>query len=390
MGIVVQKFGGTSVGCAGRIRSVAKLIRTEQKLGNKVVVVVSAMAGVTDNLAKLAQDVIGDRLNLSNREYDVVLSSGEVASAGLLALALENLGIKCRSFQAWQIKINTNARFNDARIIDIETDKLNKCIDDGIIPIVCGFQGVSGDFVTTLGRGGSDTTAIAIAAALKAEACDIYTDVDGIYSIDPNRFAGAKKIESMGYDEVINMAYSGAKVLHPRAAEIGKRYGVEIRVRSSFNPLSLGTLIKNYEAKMEQSAVTAVTAKPNQALVSLLSGNDFIEVLKGLSAVNYNVENSSIQGAYSEILISVSNEDVPLLERILGKKIANIEGNLAKITVTGLGIKHSNQTVEKVFQIIQNQGIKILQSAITDISINLYVADKESKLAQDLHDALII
>ncbi len=389
MGIVVQKFGGTSVGSVERIENVAKLIRAERDSGNQIVVVVSAMAGVTDNLVKFAQNIIDGSCDFNNREYDVVLSSGEIASAGLLALALDKLGIKCRSFQAWQIKINTDDKFNDARITGIDTGKLTECIDSGVIPIVCGFQGVYENSVTTLGRGGSDTTSVAIAAALGAKICDIYTDVDGIYSIDPNKFIGAHKIEHASYDEVINMAYSGAKVLHPRAAEIGKRYGVEIRVRSSFNINSKGTIIANYEVRMEKSVVTAVTATRNQALVSLLSTDDFTIVLKSLSAVNYNIENSSMEENGSKLLISLSADDVPMLEHNLGKSVANIKCGLAKITVTGFGIKHNNQTVEKVFQIVQNRGIKILQSVITDISISLYIADEEGELAQDLHDALI-
>lgn len=385
MDIIVQKFGGTSVGSAERIRNVAQLVKAELKQNNQVVVVVSAMAGVTDGLVKQATSLVNGSGTLSGREYDVVLSSGEIASAGLLALALAELQIKAQSFQGWQIPIETDGKFSDAKITHVETKALTQCLKQGIVPIICGFQGVHQNSITTLGRGGSDTTAVAIAAALKAKVCDIYTDVDGIYSIDPNKFSQARKIELMSYDEIISLAYAGAKVLHPRAAEIGKRYGIDICIRSSFNASDPGTIIKNHEAKMEKATVTAITHKDGQALLSAAQNRNFTDILKGLNGSCCNIETSSDD----HIVISAANDDVPEIKLSLGAKLISVEQNLSKITIVGFGIKHDNQIVEKVFQIIQKRDIKVVQSTMTDISISLYVADVGKELAQDLHNALV-
>lgn len=338
MGIIVQKFGGTSVGSADRIQNVAKLIEAERKLGNQVVVVVSAMSGVTDSLAALANGLIGDGAASNSREYDVVLSSGEIASAGLLALALNKLGIKAQSFQGWQVQIKTDDNFNDSNILEIETGALIDCIKSDIVPVICGFQGVHEASVTTLGRGGSDTTAIAVASALKATVCDIYTDVDGVHSIDPNKFLGARKIDIISYDEMISLAHGGAKVLHPRAAEIAKKNDLEVRIRSSLGNCGVGTTIKYNDARAGEPRVIAIAMAP------------------------------------------AANDDI---------NTASVKQNLSKITIVGFGIKHDNQIIEKVFQIIQNRDIKVVQSAMTDISISLYVADVGKELAQDLHNALI-
>ncbi len=385
VGIVVQKFGGTSVGSAVRIENVAKLVEAELKLNNQVVVVVSAMAGITDSLVRLANSVAGSDAAFNSNEYDVVLSSGEIVSAGLLALALNKLNIKAKSFQGWQIPIQTDGRFNEAKILDIDTKELVNCLAQGVVPVVCGFQGVYESCITTLGRGGSDTTAVAIASALQAKVCDIYTDVDGIYSIDPNAFSSSRKVDMITYDEIISLSYAGAKVLHPRAAEIAKRYDIEIRVRSSFENDFTGTSIRNYEEKMEKATVTAITTKDNQALLSVKSNAGFTDILKDLRKVNYSIETFTLDN----MLISAANDDIAELKVSLGEKLINVDQDLTKVTIVGYGVKRNNIIVEKVFQIIQNQGISVIQSAITDVSISMYVAGMGKEIAQALHNGLI-
>jgi aspartate kinase len=234
MALVVQKFGGTSVANINRIENSSKIIKREIELGNKVVVVISAMAGVTDSLVKLYSNVSGDLINANQRrEQDAILASGEAVSAGLMALSLQKMGVKAVSMQSWQVPIATSSDFSCAKITNILNEKIFESLDEDVIPVICGFQGIANNSITTLGRGGSDATAVAVAASIGAQRCDIYTDVDGIYTCDPNIVPLAQKIDVISYDEIITMAHAGAKVLHARAAQIGKKYNMKMRVLSS-------------------------------------------------------------------------------------------------------------------------------------------------------------
>ncbi|MDF3047465.1 MAG: aspartate kinase [Candidatus Midichloriaceae bacterium] len=389
MSLVIQKFGGTSVGTILRIKEVARLIESELKLGNKIAVVISAMAGVTDNLVQLTKQLISAQNTLTNQQSDVVLASGEVISAGLLALALNEIGIKAEALQSWQIPIKTDGSFSEACILEIKTERLWELIDKDIVPVICGFQGMYENYITTLGRGGSDATAVAIAAALSADICDIYTDVDGIYSTDPNKFKNAKKIDFMDYDQVIDLGHGGAKVVYPRAAEIAKRYNVKVRVRSTFQPHSLGTTIGICEANMEKIKITAVTHKKDRALIKAVADGLPSEALKKINSLNCFVENSFWEDDVSKIVLSTTNDDLPKVIKYLGAKAFNVEANLLKITIVGFGIKRDNQIIEKIFQIVQDNGVKIVQSNVTDASITLYASGASENLTQALHDTLV-
>jgi aspartate kinase len=389
MNLVIQKFGGTSVANIQRIKNVARIIEAELQLGNQVAVVVSAMAGITDSLVQLTKQLTPIQSPLTDKQSDVVLASGEVISTGLLALALNEIGIKAEALQAWQLPIQTNGNFSEACILEIKTERLLKLINKGIVPVICGFQGVFENSITTLGRGGSDATAVAVAAALKADICDIYTDVSGIYSIDPNKFQNAKKIDFMDYDQIIHLGHGGAKVLYPRAAEIAKRYNLKVRIRSAFEPSSLGTTVNICGANMETTKITAITHNKGSAIIKTATQDLPAEALQKINSLNCFVENSFWEDGVNKILLSTTNDDLPKVSEYLGNKGFSAEKNLLKITIVGFGIKRDNQIIEKVFQMVQDRDIKIVQSNVTDASITLYASGASESLTQVLHDALI-
>ncbi len=267
MALVVQKYGGTSVGDVERIRNVARRVLNTKNQGHEVVVVVSAMAGETDKLIRLAQQVTS---NPDEREMDVLVSTGEQVSIALLAIALKDMGVEAKSYLGFQIKIATDSAFGKARITSIESEKVLSDLKNGQIVVVAGFQGVDeSDNITTLGRGGSDTTAVAVAAALKADSCEIYTDVDGVYTTDPNICSKARKLSKISYDEMLEMASLGSKVLQIRSVEFAKKYNVPIHVRSSFND-NLGTIVCKEDEEMEKVVVSGVTYNKNEAKVEVM------------------------------------------------------------------------------------------------------------------------
>ncbi|MGZ3589671.1 MAG: aspartate kinase, partial [Thermodesulfobacteriota bacterium] len=267
MALVVQKYGGTSVGDVERIRNVARRVLNTKKQGHEVVVVVSAMAGETDKLIRLAKQVTS---NPDERETDVLISTGEQVSIALLAIALKDMGEDAKSYLGFQIKIATDSAFGKARITGIESEKMLQDLKNGRIVVVAGFQGVDeSENITTLGRGGSDTTAVAIAAAVKADVCEIYTDVDGVYTTDPNICPRARKLQKISYDEMLEMASLGAKVLQIRSVEFAKKYDVPIHVRSSFND-NPGTIVCKEDEEMEKVVVSGVTYNKNEAKIEVM------------------------------------------------------------------------------------------------------------------------
>jgi aspartate kinase len=272
--LVVQKFGGTSVGSAERIREVARRCIATQDIGHDVVVIVSAMSGETNRLLKLAKEVNDDPPPEYERELDVIAATGEQVSVGLVSLAIQKAGGQAQSFLGSQVRIVTDSSFTRARIQSIDAQKIHEALEQGKIAVVAGFQGIDADGnITTLGRGGSDTSGVAIAAALKADVCEIYTDVDGVYTSDPNIVPNARKVERISYEEMLELASLGAKVLQIRSVEFGMKYGVKIHVRSSFNE-NEGTWVVPEEKQMEGVLVAGVTADKNEAKVTLLGVPD--------------------------------------------------------------------------------------------------------------------
>ena len=399
MGLIVQKYGGTSVANLERIKNVAKLALETQKAGNQVVVVVSAIAGETDRLIGLALEI--SKLP-ELREYDALISSGEQVSSALLALAINSLGGRARSLLAHQVPIWAEGGFKDARIKKIETKNIRRLLNQGYIVVAAGFQAIDEEGnIHTLGRGGSDTTAVALAAALKAERCEIYTDVEGIYTTDPNICPDARKIERISYEEIMEMASLGAKVLHIRAVELANKYGVKLVVRSSFNNLP-GTIVERGDKEMEQITVSGVTYDKNECKITISRVPDrpgiAAQIFKPLSeeniVVDMIVQNVSEQG-YTDLTFTVRKEDMNRAKKIaqqvakkLGAGEVKIDPNISKVSIVGLGMRTASGIASKMFETLAKAGINIQMISTSEIKISCVIEDKYTELAvRELHSA---
>ncbi len=399
MGLVVQKFGGTSVGTIERIENVAKKVIKEYEKGNKVIVTVSAMAGETNRLIALAKEVteLPDE-----REMDVLVSTGEQVSVALLAMTLIKMGYKAKSYLGYQIRILTDSAFTKARIIDIETDKIRRDLEKGYIAVVAGFQGVDSEGnITTLGRGGSDTTAVALAAAFKADVCDIYTDVDGVYTTDPRVYNKARKLKKISYDEMLELASLGSKVLQIRSVELAKKYKVPVHVRSSFND-EPGTIVCEEDSDMERVVVSGVSYNKDEARITLVKVPDkpgiasklFGAISSGNIVVDMIIQNSSIDGT-TDLTFTVPKSDLkktlnlvkPIAEEIGAKDVLFEEG-IAKVSIVGLGMRSHSGVAAKMFEVLGNAGINILMISTSEIKISCVIDEKYTELAvRLLHDA---
>lgn len=388
MSIIVQKFGGTSVADVIKIQNIVDIVVNARKSGNKIVVVVSAMAGTTNKLANYCMSISSLDNPEKLSEYDVALTSGEIATSALLSLALQNRGIKAKSMLSWQIPITTDDQFSKSLVTDIRSDKLMNYIDDDIIPVIAGFQGVTknGD-LTTLGRGGSDTTACAVAASLKAERCDIYTDVDGIFSADPRLVNNASKIDVMSYEEMLEFASMGAKVLHTRAVQIGMRYNIPIRVLSSFSNKE-GTIITNYNSIMEKSKITGITHNKNIASIRINNIDPFL--LLTLSSNNVNIDVIEYQKDKTIIIIPLSDLSIakPLLPE---QEDIEISTDIAFVSVIGFGIKNDSTTMVTILSVFKENNIEISKMISSEVKISLLIADdKTEKAVKALHSAFAL
>ena len=399
MALIVQKFGGTSVADIERIKRVAERVCRSKKEGNDLVVVVSAMAGETDRLISLAHEMTESP---DEREYDVLVSTGEQVTVALLAMALKDLGSKATSFISHQIGLYTDKSHTKARILKIETDRLREVLEDGGIAVVAGFQGVSRDMdITTLGRGGSDTTAVALAAALNADLCEIYTDVDGIYTTDPNVCADARKLKRISYDEMLEMASLGSKVLQTRSVEIAKKYGIPLMVRSTFTE-NEGTLVTKEDVEMEKVLVSGVTYDKNEAKISLTRVPDrpgiAAKLFTPLADANINVDmiiqNISHDG-YTDLTFTVSKEDykkalamIQDAAKEIGAADVLADTNIAKISVVGTGMRSHSGVASKMFNSLAREGINIIMISTSEIKISCVIDVKYTELAvRILHDA---
>jgi aspartate kinase len=403
MAIIVQKFGGTSVAGVERIKNVAQRVKSEIDKGNNVVVVVSAMSGVTDQLVNYVNDTSPLVTPEQRAEYDTVVCSGEQVTSGLLALALQSIGIKARSWQGWQLPIKTDKSYNKSRIEEINTKPLLEAIARNEVAVVAGFQGVNDDNrSTTLGRGGSDTSAVALAAALKADRCDIYTDVEGVYTTDPRIVSKAKKLEKISYEEMLEMASLGAKVLQTRSVEMAMKYHVPVRVLSSFAKLP-GTLVVDEDEDMEKKLITGIAYSRNEARVTLrkvpdkpgVSAAIFGPLADAEINVDMIVQNVSESGETADMTFTVDkvdvNKAVSLLEnchKAIQYSELTIDNDVAKISIVGVGMRTHSGVAKLMFQVLADKGINIMVISTSEIKISVLIAAEYMELAlRALHTA---
>ena len=400
MALIVQKYGGTSVGNPERIHAVAERVIRTKKAGDDAVVVLSAMSGDTDRLLALAHAVSPSP---DERELDMLLSTGERVTIALLAIALRERGYPARSFTGRQVGIVTDAVHTKARIESVTGDRVREALAEGVIPVVAGFQGINEKSdVTTLGRGGSDTTAVALAAALKADRCDIYTDVDGVYTTDPNIVPGARRLDKISYEEMLEMASLGAKVLQARSVEFAMKYQVPVRVLSSFTDTPTGTLVTKEDREMEQVVVSGVAYDRNQAKITLLGVPDrpgiaarlFGGIAKENIVVDMIIQNIS-QDGLTDISFTVPRGDgekavtlVKTLAREIGARDVELSEGIAKVSIVGVGMRSHSGAAATMFDTLAREGINIMMISTSEIKISCVMDAKYTELAvRSLHEA---
>ncbi|MBI5970971.1 MAG: aspartate kinase [Deltaproteobacteria bacterium] len=399
MALIVQKFGGTSVGSVERIKNIAKRVAKVSGAGNKVVVVVSAMSGETNRLVALTHEASEFPIG---REYDVVVSTGEQVTIGLLALALKELGCRAKSFTGHQVPIITDSQFGGARIEEIKCERLTAELNNGVIAVVAGFQGVDPEGnITTLGRGGSDTTAVALAAALKADLCEIYTDVEGVYTTDPGICQDARKLKKVSYDEMLEMASLGAKVLQTRSVEFARKYNVPVMVKSSFTEAQ-GTLVCKEDAEMEKVVVSGVTYNKDEAKISVLRVPDrpgiAAKLFKPLTEAGINVDmivQNISHDSHTDLTFTVTKSDFKRAMKLVKEVAAQIEAkdvvgdpNIAKVSIVGAGMRSHAGVASKMFEVLSGEGINIQMISTSEIKISCVVDVKYTELSvRVLHDA---
>ena len=398
MALLVQKYGGSSVADAPKIMNVARRV-AENAPGNQMIVVVSAMGKTTDGLLTLARQI---STTPDLREMDMLLSTGEQVTIALLALALQSLGLKARSFTGPQVGMRTDHSHTQARITQIDTDRVRRALDAGDVAVVAGFQGLSDeDEITTLGRGGSDLTAVALAAALKADVCEIYTDVDGVYTADPNVVPDARKLARVAYDEMLELASLGAKVLQTRSVEFARKYGVTVHVRSTFRP-DPGTLVTKEETGMEQALVTSVTHDRSQAKISILRVPDrpgiaarvFGAIAASNIVVDMIVQNIS-QDGYTDMSFTLPRgdharavADLSEVVREIGARGIVHDERVAKVSIVGVGMRSHSGVASTMFATLAREGINIQMISTSEIKTSVVIDEKYMELAvRALHKA---
>jgi aspartate kinase len=402
MSIIVQKFGGTSVANPERIQAAANIAIKTFNQGHQVVIVVSAMSGETNKLIKLCEEMMPSP---ELREYDSIVSTGEQVTSGLMSLSLINLGFKAKSYSGHQVKIETDNAHSKARIVNIEDTNLKKDLKNGFIAVVAGFQGVDKEGnITTLGRGGSDTTAVALAAALKAEECQIYTDVDGIYTTDPRVVPEAKKIKSINFEEMLEMASLGSKVLQTRSVEFAGKYKVKLRVLSSFSPNNEGTEI-NFEEKknMEDPIISGIAFNRDEAEVNILGVPDMpgiaYQILGPIAEAKIDVDviiQNLGQDGLTDFTFTVQKNDLKRALKILNEKVKDhikareVKGDdkIAKLSIIGVGMRSHVGVASKMFRTLAEEGVNISTISTSEIKISVILEEKSlDKAVNALHKA---
>ncbi|HXA71150.1 MAG TPA: aspartate kinase [Stellaceae bacterium] len=400
MARIVQKFGGTSVADVARIKAVAERVKREVDTGSEVAVVVSAMAGVTNQLVGWTSET--SRLH-DAREYDVVVASGEQVTAGLLALALQDIGVNARSWLGWQMPIRTDGVHGKARIQEIPREEVIRRMGEGQVAVVAGFQGLGPDNrITTLGRGGSDTSAVALAAALQADRCDIFTDVDGVYTTDPRIVAKARKLDRITYEEMLEFASQGAKVLQTRSVEMAMNHRVRVQVLSSFTD-GPGTLVVDEDEIVEKRVVSGIAYNRDEAKITLLKVADRPGVAAAIFGsladhsinVDMIVQNVSEDGRFTDLTFTVAKADLERAVKVLEAKRGELgfaalkpDPNVVKISVIGVGMRSHAGVAKEMFQTLANKGINIQVISTSEIKVSVLVAEDYTELAvRALHTA---
>ncbi len=400
MSRIVMKFGGTSVGSVDRIKNVSKIVKSEFDKGNQVVVVLSAMAGETDRLIDITKDISE---NFNAEEYDVVISSGEQVSVGLLSAALNDIGINSISCLGWQIPIVTSDDHKSARIEGIRSELINNLLNENKVCVVPGFQGInSNGRITTLGRGGSDTSAVAIAAAIDADFCDIYTDVDGVYTSDPNKVPDAKRLDKISYEEMLEMASLGAKVLQTRSVETAMTNNVSLRVLSSFedsNDSNKGTIVTEEDAINDKRVVTGVTSSLSDAKVTLIGVRDkpgiaakiFISLSNNNINVDMIVQNISESAKTTDITFTIPKNDLVEAQKIMEDIKEDVpyeniivDSNIAKISIIGVGMRSNAGVAANMFNVLSENAINIDVISTSEIKISILINDEHAEKAVNM------
>lgn len=403
MALIVQKYGGTSVADAERVKEVAKRVLKYKNEGHDVIVVVSAPAGTTDSLIRRAYE-LSETPN--KRELDMLLTSGEQISIASLAIAIEDLGKKAVSLNAFQVNFKTTDEHTKATILDINTDIIKDKLSEGNVVVFAGFQGITeNNEITTLGRGGSDTTAVALGAALNADEVEIYTDVDGVYTADPRVVKNPKKLNAISYQEMLEMAASGAKVLHPRAVEIAARYGIKIHLRSSFDD-STGTIVKEKgDESMEQVKIIGITSTKNEGKITLsgvpdkpgIAAKVFSKLAKAKINTDIILQSSSVTKEFNNISYTVSIDDLKEAVEIsqelrneLGAEGVSYDANIAKISAIGIGLKTHYETTAEIFDTLAENGINIDMISCSEINVSCIIKEEDvNKAVRALHEKFI-
>lgn len=400
MARIVKKFGGTSVGDVDRIRNVAAKIKKAVDEGHEVAVVVSAMAGTTNQLVDFCREASALH---DAREYDTVVAAGEQITIGLLSICLQEMGVSARSFLGWQVPIRTNNQHGSARIETIDPEHIEDCFKEGRVAVVAGFQGIGPDNrITTLGRGGSDTSAVALAAALKADRCDIYTDVEGVYTTDPRIVPKAQKLDKITYEEMLEMASLGAKVLHTRSVALAMRLGVRTQVLSSFEDKP-GTLVVDEDEIVEQKVVRGIAYSRGEAKITLVkvpdSPGQVANIFRPLAKENVNVDmivqTASEHGGHTDVTFTVPEDDlkrsVKALENAKGDlkfDHLHFDDNVAKVSVVGVGMRSHTGVAQQMFDALSDKGINIQVISTSEIKISVLIDAEYTELAvRALHTA---
>jgi len=395
MALIVQKYGGTSVGSIERIKNVARRIVATKRRGNRVVAVLSAMAGETDRLLALAEELETDPGHINEREMDVLVSTGEQVSIALMSMAIGTMGEKACSFLGHQVQILTDDAYTQARIEQIDPERINKALADGYIVVIAGFQGIDrGGNITTLGRGGSDTSAVAIATALQADLCEIYTDVDGIYTTDPNICHQARKLSRISYDEMLELSSQGAKVLQIRSVEFAKKYGIPLHVRSSFSD-DEGTVVCQEDALMEKAVVSGVAANKNEAKITIhgipdqpgIASAIFSSIADQGIVVDMIIQNISEEGL-TDLTFTVPKNDyqrsLAIIDEIcrkVGGKAVMGDDKIAKVSIVGIGMRTHANVASRMFSALARENINIMMISTSEIKVSCVIAEKYTELA---------
>ncbi|MCX7983039.1 MAG: aspartate kinase [Syntrophales bacterium] len=399
MALVVQKFGGTSCAGIARLKNVAQKVIKEKKAGHDVVVILSAMAGETDRLINLAYEAAE---NPDPLEYDALISTGEQVTVTLLSIILNSMGYPARSMLGFQVPILTDGVATKARIMSINVDRIKQELKKGKVVVIAGFQGVDRENnINTLGRGGSDTSAVAVAAALQADWCDIYTDVDGVYTTDPGICPQARRLKKISYDEMLEMARAGAKVLHPRSVELAKKYNVPVYVKSSFTDEG-GTLVTKEDEEMEGEVVSGVTYDRDQAKITVVHVPDkpgiaarlFSALADKNIVVDMIIQNASIDN-YTDLSFTISRKDVKVAAEVIkvvasdiGASSVQIDENVAKVSIIGVGMISQPGVASRMFTALAKEGINIMMISTSEIKISCVIQSKYTELAvMVLHEA---